>query len=71
MNWLSTIIGVLPVVGSVVAKSDEFKGWFDQAVSLLHTSDQATAKEAYDDLIADNAEGHARLQAKLVEAAKR
>jgi uncharacterized iron-regulated protein len=65
MSWLSTIVGLLPVVGSVVAKAPEFAAWYHEAVNLLHPSDQATAKEAYQDLIAENAEGHAALQAKL------
>lgn len=70
-NLLETILRSLPVVGPIVAAAPEFKALFDAAVAALAPSDQATAKEAYADLIADNDEGHARLQAKLAEAAKR
>lgn len=70
-NLLETILRSLPAVGPVVAALPEFKGLFDAAVAALNPTDQDTAKEAYADLIADNDEGHARLQAKLAEAAKR
>lgn len=71
MDVLGTILRSLPAVGPLVAALPEFKALFDAAVATLNPTDQATAKEAYDDLVADNAEGHARLQAKLAEAAKR
>ncbi len=68
---LSKLLSLLPVVGPVIAAAPEFKSIWDTAVSMLHPADQATAKAAYHDLMADNDEGHARLQAKLAEAAKR
>ena len=68
---LATLLGVLPVVGPALAAASEFKALYDAGVSLLGDDDQATAKAAYADLIADNDAGHARLQAKLAEAAKR
>lgn len=68
---LETILRSLPVVGPVLAAAPEFKALYDAAVAALNPTDQDTAKEAYADLIADNDAGHARLQAKLAEAAKR
>lgn len=41
------------------------------AITLLRPQDQDTAKAALADLRADNAEGFARLDAKLAEAEKR
>jgi len=68
---LTPMLKLLPVVGPVVAATESFKGWYDEAVGLLHPTDQATARAAYEDLIADNDEGHARLQLKLQAAAQR
>lgn len=67
---LQSLLGLLPMVGPVIAATTEFKALFDAGVSLLHPSQQDTAKEAYQDLIANNAEGHARLQEKLAKAAQ-
>jgi hypothetical protein len=55
--------------GVALAKAPEFVSVYHAAVSLLHPTDQPTAKAGYEDLIADNDEGFARLDAKL-EAAK-
>lgn len=66
---LSTLLALLPKVGPAVAAAKEFKALWDQGVATLKPADQETAKEGYQDLIADNAEGFARLDAKL-EAAK-
>lgn len=68
---LSTLLAFLPAVGPVTAALPAVKKLYDEAVGLLHPTDQATAKEAYEDLMADNDEGHARLQEKLAAAAKR
>lgn len=68
MNLLS-ILKVLPAVGPAVAALPEFVELFNAGVSILKPEDQDTAKEALADLHADNAEGFARLDAKL-EAAK-
>jgi hypothetical protein len=61
----------LRVVGPVAAAMPEFKALYDQIVATFHERDQATLKEAYADLVADNDAGHARLQDKLAAAAKR
>lgn len=66
---LSSILKLLPAVGPVVAALPEFKAVYDQIVGTFATKDQAVLKDAYEDLMADNDEGHARLQAKLAEAA--
>jgi hypothetical protein len=71
MFSLTSILDLLPVVGKGVAALPQFKQVYDQIVSTFHEKDQAVLREAYADLMADNDEGHARLQAKLDEAAKR
>jgi hypothetical protein len=69
MNFtLKGLLGLLPAVGPVVAALPEFKKLYDLGVGMLHPQDQATAKDAYHDLIANNAEGHARFQQKLAAA---
>lgn len=70
MFTLVTGLELLSKVGPVVAALPQFKALWDQGVAALHPKDQPTAKEAYHDLIAENADGHARLQAKLAAAAK-
>lgn len=55
--------------GVALAKAPEFIAIYESATSLLKPQDQAVAKESYQDLIDENAEGFARLDAKL-EAAK-
>lgn len=71
MDLLKTLLRLLPAVGPALAALPEFKRIYDLAVDALSEDDQAIAKEAYADLIADNDEGHARLQAKLAAAAER
>ena len=71
MFGLPTLLGLLTKVPAVIARLPEFKATFDAAKSLLSGDDQAIASEAYEDLMAENDAGHARLQAKLAEAAKR
>ena len=68
---LSSILQLLPAVGPVVAALPEFKKVFDDIVGTFKEQDQDVLREAYDDLMAENDEGHARLQAKLAEAANR
>lgn len=68
---LTDLLNLLPAVGPVVAKLPAFIELFHQGVATLHPADQATAKAALADIQADNDEGHARLQAKLADAAKR
>jgi hypothetical protein len=70
MFSLVTGLELLSKVGPVVAALPQFKALWDQGVATLHPKDQPTAKEAYHDLIAENAEGHTRLQAKLAAASK-
>lgn len=67
---LTKILNLLPIVGAVVARSDEFVGWYHQVVGALNPADQATAKAALADIQAENDEGHARLQRKLHDAAR-
>lgn len=71
MFSLDAILKLLQAVGPIAAALPDFKKVYDQIVGTFATNDQATLKEAYADLIADNDEGHARLQAKLADAAKR
>jgi hypothetical protein len=66
---LETTLKALNAVGAVAARAPEFKALYDQAAASLHPKDQATAQEAYADLVAENDEGHARLQEKLKAAA--
>lgn len=66
---LAPLLGFLPGVGPILAASPQFVPLFEGLVDLLEPGDQETAREAYRDLIADNDEGFARLDAKL-EAAK-
>jgi hypothetical protein len=66
-----SIMSLLPAVGPIVAALPEFKKVFDQIVSTFKEDDQEELKAAYADLIADNDEGHARLQAKLDAASRR
>lgn len=68
---LSNLLQLLPVVGPVVARADEFIAWWGHVSTALNPADQATAKAALADVQADNDAGHARLQAKLAAAAKR
>lgn len=71
MFSLDSILKLLQAVGPVAAALPDFKAVYDQIVTTFSDDDQDTLKEAYADLIADNDEGHARLQAKLADAAKR
>jgi len=68
---LATLIKAAQALGPVLAALPAVRSMFDAAASTLSHPDQATAKEAYADLIADNDAGHARLQEKLAAAAAR
>lgn len=68
---LTSLLGLLPVVGPIIARADEFIGWWDAVTAALDPVDQDTAKAALADIQADNDAGHARLQAKLAAAAAR
>jgi len=65
---LTDLLKLLPIVGPVIARANDFIAWYDQATDALGLKDQAIAKEALADIQADNDEGHARLQAKLALA---
>lgn len=67
---ITSILALLPAVGPVVAALPQFKKVFDEIVDTFKEDDQATLKEAYEDVMADNDEGHARLKAKLQAASK-
>lgn len=66
---LETFIRAAQVLGPVIAQTPAVAQVLEQARKALAPSDQETAKEALADLIADNDDGHARLQQKLAEAA--
>lgn len=70
MNFdLKGLLGLLPIVGPATAALPAFKAIYDAGVLLLSKpQEQEVAKSAYQDLIADNAEGHARFQEKLAAA---
>jgi hypothetical protein len=70
MFKLADILSMLPVVGPAISKLPEFKNVFDQIVSTFGEKDQDVLKEAYEDLMKENDDGHARLQAKLAAAAR-
>ena len=65
----ATILAALKVVPVAVAALPEFKKMFDDMVDTFDgQDDQETLKSAYDDLMADNDEGFARLDRKLAAA---
>jgi hypothetical protein len=71
MFKLDKVLELLAAVGPVVAGMSEFKQIFDQIVATFKKGDQSTLRDAYQDLMADNDEGHARLQEKLAKAAQK
>lgn len=66
-----SVLKLLPAIGAVKAALPEFQAVFEQIVGMFGERDQAVLRAAYLDLMADNDTGHARLQAKLADAAKR
>jgi polyhydroxyalkanoate synthesis regulator phasin len=69
---LATAIRAMQGIGSVALQLPAVKSLVDTAIEqLTGDGEQETAKDVYHDLIADNADGHARVQEKLAEAAKR
>lgn len=68
---LEQAIKAMQGIGAVALQLPAVAAMVNAAIASLKTDDQAVAKDAYHDLIADNADGHARVQAKLAEAAKR
>lgn len=67
---LETVLRAAQALSPAVAALPAVKRLYDAGVSLLSEKDQATAQEAYADLIADNDDGHRRLQEKLAAAAR-
>lgn len=72
MLSLSTFIAAAAKIAQAgLAEVPEVISLFTEAKAALHPADQDAAKAALDDLIANNAEGFARLDAKLAAAEKR
>lgn len=63
------VLKLLQMVGPALAEAPKFIDLFHEIIGTFHQKDQVTLKAAYADLIANNDEGHARLQAKLAAAA--
>lgn len=69
---LATILDAIQQIGPALAGVQSVKAIIEQAIDLLdNDDDQATAKATLAELIAENDAGHARLQGKLADAAKR
>lgn len=68
---LQTVLRAAKAVGGITAALPAVRAVFDAAVAALSTDDQAVAKEALADLMADNDDGHRRLQEKLDAASRR
>jgi len=60
---LSSLLGLLPVVGPVIAAAPQFKALWDEAVSTFaHPADQDTLKSAYDVAVSGADDAHQQLQ---------
>lgn len=69
---LGTILDAIEKIGPTLAGVASVKAIIEQAIALLgNADDQATAKARLAALIAENDDGHRRLQDKLGDAAKR
>ena len=68
---LATFLRAAQAIGPVLAQAPAVAHLLEQGWRTLQPSDQSTAQEALADLIADNDDGHRRLQEKLDEAAAR
>lgn len=66
---LETAIRAAKGIGAAALQLPAVKAMFDKAISGLTTTDQDAARESYHDIIADNADGHARVQDKLAKLA--
>ena len=62
---IASLLKLLTVLDSAAASLPEFKKIYDQIVATFGSRDQTTLKQAYVDLMADNDDGHRRLQDKL------
>jgi sorbitol-specific phosphotransferase system component IIBC len=69
---LGTVLAALPSLSPYLTAGTAVAKLVGEIVDTFHDrpTDQATLKEAIDDLAADNDEGHARYQAKLDAAIK-
>lgn len=67
---LATAIRAMQSIGATALQLPAIASMVRTAIDTLKSDDQTAAKSAYADLIADNADGHARVQGKLAEAAK-
>lgn len=65
---LANLLGLLPIVGPVIAATREFKALYDVGVAALHPTDQAHAKDGYAALMARNDATFDRLDKKLGDA---
>lgn len=68
---LATFLRAAQAIGPILAQTPAVGRLLEQAKAALDPADQATAQEALADLIADNDDGHRRLQDKLAAAAAR
>ena len=68
---LQTILDAARAVGPILGALPAIRETIDAAITLLSVDDQATAKAELAKLRAGNDDLHARLQAKLGEAAER
>lgn len=71
MFALATVLALIEKVPAVVRALPEFKQTFDSIVGTFKEDDQTVLKQRYEELMAENDEGFARLDAKLEEAKKR
>lgn len=62
---LATLLGALPGIGSIVSAVPAVKKFVDEAITALHPHDQATAKSALADIMAQNDAAHAARQKTL------
>jgi hypothetical protein len=68
---LETLLRALPALGPTVAALPEVADLIAATIKTLSPQSQEQAKNAYRDLMADNDEGFARLDAKLAAAERR
>jgi hypothetical protein len=69
MNLVAIGIKALQAVGPITAALPEFKALYDQFVNLVKgPKDQETLRKAYDELLAENTGGYARLDEMLRKA---
>lgn len=68
-NLIAIAMRGLQAVGPITAALPEFKAMYDQFVDLVKKpADQETLRKAYDELLAENTGGHARLDEMLRRA---